>query len=380
MFDGVTFAPTHSEVCETKDELMERIGWDKFNFHTSDVTSSRNFRMDSNGEFSVDNEKKLMTTDALRNYCKLLKIPDPFARLIPLELLADNINTLSNELERSIKYVYRNSDGAIVNVIKDTFTPVAYEDILSKIYFEFLGTNEARIPAVLSTDGLVLSTSVPIDSDIEVDKGDIISIGKELFMSESGFGDVKAKVKALRLVCSNGATMTNVWGVIRRNANPKMKMSTAINSFIEDYNDMLPSVDRLVEGYNIMKNEEMFDEDFVNICNNVQRIIGSPKFGDFEGDDVEETPIKRIGYALLNVDDKIDELNKRVSKRSREAKKHPFDPYPEMERVSGVTYYDMYNRITAMPHSYRKDLKRTLKTEELGGRLIQYVLETFSLN
>ena len=82
---------------------------------------------------------------------------------------------------------------------------------------------------------------------------------------------------------------------------------------------------------------------------------------------------------MIDIND-FDDIKKAVDARKRETREHPFDPAPPRERVPSLTYYDLYNKVTALPHQFREDFFRTKQVESLGGKIIQHVLATFDKN
>ena len=234
--------------------------------------------------------------------------------------------------------------------------------------------------AIVSTNGIRVRYSYATPVICEPSVGDVVSFGRELHMSEAGFGDVKAMIAAYRLVCSNGATLPSLFGIVRRSMNPKTQRSKSIDTFMEGFDSLIPDTRVLDLIFSKMLSEEVFDDDYVSFADNVNKVFPTKLYGDFSGTDPESTELKRFGYGLMGIDDTIDTVKKEVQARNRMAKQDLFGEAPERKKIDSVSYYDLYNKITELPHSFPTDFNRRMKVEEIGGKLLAHVLSTLSNN
>lgn len=376
MYSEVNFAPQFTQHCGSREELLDTLQSQNFSYEKSNIVSTRDLCLTENGNVLFSGEEYPITRVGLESFCNILSIPNVFARKIPLDLLRSNLDRLSGDFEKPVHVVQRKSDKAIVNVIKESCRPVSSEGILQRIPDSFIENRTGgKHPATLSTYGIRAFYGYDMPTEVEPEVGDIIRFGKEVFNSDVGQGDLKASLFALRLMCTNGATMPISFGVVRRNLNPKLDPETAMNNFMDDFNSLNGNMEQFQKAYRWMQNEAVYEDDLVNTVTSVERVLLAPEMEDIiEGEKLSDKKDKIL--TLMDVTG-YEDVKKSVTKRQSFIREHPFDTPPDRERVYGTSYYNLYNQITALPHQFRNDFIRTRKVEALGGKFLQHILSTF---
>lgn len=372
----LALAPEYSVQCSSKEEILDTVQSDKFRYTIHSMESTRSLSLTDAGLINYKGENVQITRGGFSSLCKILSIPNAFAHKIPFDLLQENINHLKGDFETPIKVVTRPSDGAIVNVCREKFCPIFSDSFLT--YFDFPFLSDGR-KTMVSTYGIQLSFAFPFEANVTPTVGDTISFGREVVLSDGGFSEPTTKLVAYRLVCSNGAVMPVVFGsytLKRGNLTEK----DAVELFYAKVDCLNYQANQFTRAFDIMWRESVFDEDLVNTVSSVQRIVNNPVLGDFTGagEDPDPDTLKSYTIDMFGIVG-YDDVRKDVAKRKAFIKNHPFAEEPPKKRVD-MTYYDLYNNVTALPHRFRTDYRRVQKIEQLGGNLIQHVLSTFSEN
>lgn len=76
-------------------------------------------------------ELKKTTRSGFESFCKILGIPRPFARQIPLDLLFTNIKRLQKEKASNRVVLLERPEGGVANIVKAPYTESSYLDFLS---------------------------------------------------------------------------------------------------------------------------------------------------------------------------------------------------------------------------------------------------------
>jgi len=379
MYSEVGFAPQYTQQCNSREELLDTLQTDNFSHVASNIVSTRDVALTEKGNLSFQGNEYPVTRIGLESFCNILSIPNVFARKIPLDLLRENLSRLSEEFEKPIRVITRKSDNAIINVTKETFRPVNTTELLQKIPDPFIQNRTGNLhPAVLSTYGTRVFYGYDVPTEVEPEVGDIVRFGRELSNSEVGKGDLKASLFALRLMCTNGATIPMSFGVVRRQLNPNVDPETAMEGFLDSFNKLNANMELFQKAYSWMKDEPIYEDDLINTVTSLERVLLAPEMDDIiEGENQGERKEK-----ILNLMDitGYEDIKKNVTKRQAFIREHPFDTPPTRNRVYDTTYYKLYNQITALPHQFRNDFFRTKKVEALGGKFLQHVLETFEVS
>jgi len=378
MYNSVAFADFYTDTVKTKDEAISLLETPKYQHRLSPLVSTAEVGFYPNGELRVGSESHRITRVGLEQLCKQLGIPNPFARKIPIDLLSTNICELGIDRDKPIKFVIRESDGAVVGVVKHKYVFVPSLDLIQRIDGNILNGNSNRDISI-STGGIRITYEVPADISVEPEVGDIIRFGKEVINSEIGYRKLQARLLIFRLVCSNGAIAPQCFGQVVENPLGDENPNMMLNQFIKHYNNFDSRFDMFRNAFHTMRTHNVTEDDFVKFGRSLDGILRSPEYGDFEGTDPTDKTMKNIGFDLLGVPD-YPEMVKRVSKRTRLMRENPFGDVEPSPTIPDLTYYDLYNRVTALPHKFGRDFLRRMEVEKLGGKILEHVIKTFGRN
>jgi len=379
MYNSVAFADFYTDTVKTKDEAISLLETPKYRHSLSPLVSTAEVGFYPNGELRIGSESRRITRVGLEQLCKHLGIPNPFARKIPIDLLSTNICELGVDRDKPIRFVIRESDGAVVGVVKHKYVFVPSLDLIQRIGDNILNGKSNRDISI-STGGIRITYSMPADVSVEPEVGDIIRFGKEVINSEIGYRKLQAKLLIFRLVCSNGAIAPVCFGqVVEHQIGDDDSSNTILNRFIKHYNKFGSRFDMFKDAFHAMRTHNVTEDDFVKFGRSLDGIIRSPEYGDFEGADPTDSSMKNIGFDLLGVPD-YPEMIKRVSKRTRLMKENPFGDIEPSPTIPDLTYYELYNKVTALPHKFHRDFLRRMEVEKLGGKIIEHVVKNFGRN
>lgn len=372
-FDTTVFAPEYSDTFSTREAAENLFSDPRFKYN-SQIMSTVDLKLNQNYTFN-DNTK--ITSFGFENYMSAIGIPNVFAKKIPIDLLMKNQLELKEKFEKPIKIFTRESDGAIVNVTNAGYKSISTKEILKNIPDEFLNNGSKIQNSFISTKNIKLLFNIPLDSIVEPTPGDIIKFGKVITNSEIGINALTASMMTFRLVCLNGAIMGSEWGRIVRKHNGDLPNEEIINNFINSYNVLLPDSDKVNEAFTIMKNENVYIDEMVNIYGKVMKTLRQvyvlPEHSKEDVEKIDNTIAENLKLNDIGFSDCIEKIKDR-----KKALKNPFEEIPEREKHPTLTYYNLFNKITEVPHLIRNNVKATNEIEVLGGQIINQVLKNFN--
>lgn len=366
------FAPEYTDEFNNREQAQTIFNDPKFQYD-SRIMSTDDFKLTPNYTF---NDTKV-TRFGFENYMSAIGIPNVFAKKIPFDLLVKNQNSLKKEFEKALTVFTRKSDGAIINFANHKTKTIPTNKIFDKIEDEFLNNGQSIQNSYISTQNIKLLFEVPIGDVVEPTPGDVIKFGKVITNSEVGIGALVSSLMTYRLICSNGAIMGSEWGRIVRRHNGDLSTDEIVNNFMQSYNTLLPNADALKESFNIMKSEHVYVDEIVNVYSKIFKILrGVFALPEHSKEDIEKIDSK-ISEILKFEDVNFNQCLEKISER-KQALKDPFKEIPERERHASLTYYDMFNKVTEIPHVIRRNVKATNEIEVIGGNIINQVLKNFN--
>jgi hypothetical protein len=368
-----TFAPEFTDSFSSREEAIALLENDRYQY-TSKVVSTADFSL--NEDYQLN--KTIVTDFGFQNYMGCIGIPNVFVKRIPIDLLIKNQDKLKTEFERPLRVFTRKSDGAIVNFSNPDFRPVSTRRVLERIPDAFItDRNNATEKSYINTRNMKLLFDVPIGDVIEPEVGDVIKFGKMISNSETGFGSLSAALMTYRLACSNGAIMGNEWGRVVRRQNGKLNEEQIVENFFHSYETLLPDTSKMAEAFKIMKNEHPYIDEVVNIYNYLFKIFrGIHALPEHSKEDIQKIDLK-IADTLKLDDIKFDDIKEKIDDR-RKALKNPMQEIPEREKHETLSYYNLFNRVTELPHHIRHNVKATNQIEILGGNIINSVIKNYN--
>lgn len=278
-----------------------------------------------------------MTDWAFESICYFLKIPVAFARSIPTELLLQNFNKLREEHNQRVVFLI--SRNTVINVMSHPYLPAGNTDLLLRLKDEVVPEMELELHEIRISDRGMEMSFLKEGLKVEPAPGDITRFGLRVSNSDTGWRGAKASFYLLRLVCTNGAVVSNNWGTAEWGYNYRISHERSIQNFIGQIEKMQVDFTKFEAFYNRLADRELAAFEFVNVHRRMSRIVGNEDADKMAGVPKEE--------------------------RNRFIKE-----YREGNRMlpTGIILYVIYNNITASARRYAFVMRRAL--EALGGALI----------
>lgn len=316
------------------DDALHSINTDfKVQKHGTDLNE---VELTAEGQISFGGEKFPLTDWAFESICSLTKIPKEFARRIPVQLLLDTFNTL--KVEHNQRIIFLISRQTVINVLPHPYIYAENKEVLEQLD-EILGNLSLELQEIRISDRGMTASFLKEGVKVEPVPGDITRVGLNVLNSETGFRGTKASFWLLRLVCSNGATLTNNWGNVEWSYDHRVSRERSMRNFVEGILKLQLDFDRLTRSYQKLVERELMAFEFVNVWRRLARIVGND-----EADCIAD--IQR---------DERNRLNNEVREGNRSLN-------------TGMIIYDMHNSITQAARRYSFVARRRL--EGLGGALI----------
>ena len=346
MYDNLKFI--EDDIYHPKDlkELID-ISEEKFQFQ-SELIDLTNISVTESGQFVKDGHSFNMTQDAFLSLCKQLKIPDPFAKYIPWDLLQENITRLGNFTDKPVHLFFKGegSDRHIVNFAKEKFIPIPDRTFVEA--FQDAEFNLER--SSISNKGIQVDVTNPIirDNDsfevIEPKVGDTIKTGLSFMNSTSGFINPQAKIFLWRLVCSNGMIAPTKIGQAKCRVKPNRDFKVILNNFLDQIMNMDIQAKMLANGWTKSQRTLNTDE-FGKYWKGINKILREPDMVD---------------SSIFMVD---KETRGEYNAQRRLAEKHN-ESFEETEVVG----FDLMNNITDQAKQFNPKTKH--KLEEYAGKML----------
>jgi len=334
---------------ESREELEDNLSA-ATNFEHFRVAGEE-LQLTDGGTMVVRGEEKQLTEEAIKNLCKELHIPDPFAKRIPLHTLQYNIQQLSQG--RQFEVFTSNTNNHWVNFIdRDKLLPIEIPTILEAITEQdTFGFKRAEI----NEAGVALFYQAP-DMIKPVRVNDLVSFGWQLRLSESGFGIPSGSIYALRLVCTNGAIAPRRYGSFRFPKRGEIETRTQV--FLQDIVNSHSRLEKFVDAYKQVASGEggslPGNRDFNRIWNAVKKTLGDPETADI----------------VLGIDKDTRTTIKSKVRDERDLFSDDEDDTP----VVPTTWYDLMNKVTEAPQTLKLTGRAHQKMQALGGKMIDFAI------
>jgi len=361
MYNELSFA-TEKEHVAVKDMSEAFKAVEEFKaFPQKTSLSDVQVSLNGGANLTVGSDSRKMTQWSLQSLCRILGIPDPFARKIPVDLLQENISRLLREKSEGVVSLLVGKENEVVNIVCAAYKPFYNETFLSKISELFKDKPVEWESMRIGPRGFDLNVIDPSMKPLEPQVGDITKIGFQIMNSDTGFRDAVANLYLFRLTCVNGATLTEDWGVVRRRANRNISLDKDFGYFMDGVKHLKANFGRLGKVYNKMPETNLTDFQVESVWKATNRIAG-PEQADavIEKDEngrkaiIHSVTAKRAHNRQLFV----EELK---------------EPSP-----TDVNSYGTYNRITDASKQYK--WQQALQLQRIGGRIISMLTEQFMSN
>jgi len=343
MYGHLGFAQDRSIDTVDFDELFE-LGQEQFSYESHPVKTGQ-IRITDSGQIIVDGQERQMLKGAFIGLCRRLRIPDPFAKHIPWDLLQHTLCELSKSSNKDVQLFIRN-DGVVVNVAQGNFVPVPHE--------AFLDLFREGMPEI--TRGSITDVGLQIDvvdplfgdakfSDIKVKVGDVVKTGLSFHNSTAGYHFTKALLFLWRLQCTNGMLLPAKIGFAKLRAKSGREISVSLDNFLHQVSELM--VDAKKVGSQLRR---------------LNRLLVSPEFS-------------RSWKGLMKIvrdEDFLEEGIFQVTKEQRKLWLAEDRAYKKDQTLSlsdtTVNGYEMLNSVTYKAKQFDQITRR--KLEAYGGKII----------
>lgn len=315
------------------------------------------------GSIKIKGDEHQITQWGFEKFCGILGIPKPFARKIPQELLDENIAKLLKEKDEEDEMLLFNSKKGLVGVAKGGNDPFDNVDFLSQMSTMY--SSKIDLHNVIVNDrGITVNFFSPMIPSLEPKQGDVTRVGFNTHNSDTGGCPTISHLFLYRLQCENGAIMKEVWGSAKRTYNKKITKETSLINFSKQTESISTNAVLLTDCFGKMVEWNVEDEYFKKCWNTVRRIVGSESVVD------EALEVSAEGRK---------ELFAKISKRKSVNRMKLIDNIsPEEAEPMDFTYYDLYNKVTAMEKEFTLDEKINLR--KAGGEILYKILKEVSMN
>lgn len=177
---------------------------------------------------------------------------------------------------------------------------------------------------------------------VEPAVGDIVEVGIAVTNSESGGRQLKASAFSHRLVCTNGAIMSDEIGVARWMNDRRMTVAGSLSAFQKDVAALFEKLDRVSALYEANTKRLVPDVDLMNLWRRIANVI----------------PRNEVD-AVLDIP-----AEERVALQQAIRDREPGEP----AALTGRNAYEVHNRITLAAHRRSFHSRRGL--EEIGGEFL----------
>lgn len=348
--NNLGFRKEASQTIETLDELMSSDIYTGF----EEREIERGLSLTDSGKIVIDGDELPITQNGLTGLCKSLRIPNPFIRNIPFDLLQENIARLSvvKELKAYIK------DDYIANIAPTKAWGLNIRTFISKVTElmpdlapHFIGISESRVTIDLTTPALDVVKAKEV--------GDITKFGWKFNLSEIGWNPGLARFLAYRLVCKNGMVAPKSWACIK--AKQRGDADSQVQTFIrrvakaeEDYSVFKVNYAKVANGEKFPTNKQYY-----TLWNGLRKLFGDPDLAD----------------SILGVD---KETRNVIRQRGKNEGDLFFEgDIPDVHEdwwsvINKITYSakDMYDHGNAMTLPSRD------KLQELGGKALMLAIRS----
>lgn len=303
-------------------------------------TSLDHIRLLPHGLIEFDGECMPCAQGFLESLSSMIRMPLGYAYLVDFDLFAHNFEQRKGRCNRAVTVCC--DRGVAVNLADADYRPAKTIDVLLGITDEsFWKLRDARV----CDRGVEINLIEP-GRVVAPAPGDTIELGIRVSNSETGYVGLKASLFALRLVCSNGAVMSDELGTARWNYDRRVAYATSIEKFRKDLVKLRAVLSRQVELYDERLQRNLLDRQVVNLW---RRLRAS---------DVGPADVDRIlGLSA--------EERQTIQATVRER------PAGVPSVTTGLSVWDSHNRITA--EAQRLDFSRRSRLERIGGGLLTEV-------
>jgi len=304
------------------------------------------------GTIQWNGEPMLMTQNAFKNFCRILGIPDPFARKIPVDLLSTNINRLETFNSGEEITLVHDKDGNVIGINKAPFVRQPIESIIDR----FIETDLEPVFIHADYDKIAIATTDPKFGEIMADKGDPSKIGFVINGTDTTSKPLTARTGLYRMICSNGVIMGQDFGYIKIRFRGVEDYINRVNTFFNQLDSMELRMEEISNRLISMTKIKLTDREAFNIWKKINKYTQNPDLAD----------------SCLNIDeDQRVLLKSTIRARDMSLKRGTFraNNIDISDQPFGGTVYDTYNKITSRAKEFNLETRQ--KLEKVGGEIFE---------
>jgi hypothetical protein len=306
--------------------------------YATEVVDPTSITLTDDGDITYNGKKAKMSLEGFRNMVtKIHRIPDPFAKRIPLDLLQHNIKELGKGIDTPIEFVFQN-DGLIINAVKDELKVIPSLPLIRLI-------DDHQIKHIAYSDyGIEIQTINPQwgEVDIEPKEGEVSGVGVNLINSETGFTDPQAESLVWTLICSNGAILPKRFGQVKIRIKRKdVNVESISRSFQYKLERMLQDNSIIASRMNKMGDSNLRKGEAAWLFKSVSRAVGKDQM-------LETFGIEGKEFGDLKAEARLDD---------------------HREEETEFNVYDNYSKVTNLANEHYGETRRKLQT--IGGKFFE---------
>jgi hypothetical protein len=355
------FAPERSTTASTLEEALaacESI----FRYARAEIELGRIF-LDDELRLSFNGVSYHLTEKAFDDLCTLLSIPVKFAKGIPTDLVEKIVNRLRDLHQETVVVIHR--DEVVVGILspqkwlrsrakihRPCYMPVTNLQVLQMI--EKVWKNRA-IQIIISDSGLKVNSISP-ELSVEPKVGDITKLGLTIISSETGGPMPQAKGYALRLICQNGATLPEDFGILRFSTDWRVSMDRRLEAFAEGLRNFALELERIHKAYQELVSTNLNICLFYNLYRQLRYLCR------FCPD-----PEEKVDAALGIEREKRRELLSLAREWEAAVRRgEVIGPPPQ----AGISAWDIFNNLTVAGRD-ESDYRKRMGLERIAGNLLR---------
>jgi len=305
--------------------------------YTTETVDPSSIFLGDDGLINYNGKKSQMSLEGFKNMVVTMhRIPDPFAKRIPMDLLQYNIIELGKTINYPIQFVF-NDEGLIVNAVKEELRVIPSLPLIR------LFENHEVKKIIHSDYGTQIQTINPsFGNKFEPKKGDITGIGVNFVNSETGFWDPGAETLIWQLVCSNGAIMSRRFGKVKmRIKRPGINEDSVARTFQYKLEHMLSNFGLITERMNTMTDRNLTVQNAAWIFKASSKAVGLDEV-------CEHFQIDKEDYKDLRAKARLEE---------------------HKDEETEYNVHEIYSKVTNLANNYNNPIRRKLQV--LGGKMFE---------
>jgi len=348
MYESLVFAPLKDRHSVTEvDEALK--------LATEYVVTPTEVRL---GDLQINNnatitngEPRAVTVYGFEHFCKILGIPNPFARAIPPDLLFTNIERLKAEKADANVVLLERPNGEIANIVKAPYDELSYLDVIGMVAADS-NVKYFDIGEQLLTVGLVFD-ELPV---AEVDTEDPLYVGMHIYSSITKLTGLQMVSSVYRTQCENSFLAPYL---AKLRANYLLEKDERTLKFMESLRNIDEVVyQRMKTNIGVLQEQRtLFEHELVYLWKRIAKIVSSAE----------------ADLILTLNEESRDPLFKKVSAWSSSNKRARLTGEAvEEATLTEVSAYTTLNEVTSYAKKLHEMERRNL--EKVAGQLVQSII------